>query len=415
MVSCFYACVESLISPLLGFTAVYVLVILMLVAGLDAVTSIILAAIVYGLLVLGPIGIVEVTVSTLTKSSSLNTISAFILALFLAGVLREHGVLSRITGLFESLSCLAAALGIPALIGLIPMSGGALVSAMMLKETYFEKMKVSSRTASFLNFWFRHIWVTVWPLYLAFLLTAYAFGLETHRLLSFSYPIFIGSLTGGVITALSILAKEGYKGGGECKGTGGLRGALDLWPFLLLVILVLGLKIKVSLALLATDILVLAVYRPRRSAVVKALKFAFTPRLLASVISGVAFAGYILVSGAGPALYHVFAAHGFTPLSIAFLLPFSVGLISSGEFIYAVIAMPMVAGFVATGSSASPLIVMTAFLGGYLGALLSPFHLCLVFTLEYYGSRYRDVVPLLAQAAVIAGVTALMLRVVLPA
>ncbi len=404
-----------MLDPLLGFAAVYVLVIVTLVAGLDAVRSIILAAIVYGLLVLGPIGIVEVTYETLAKASSLNTISAFILALFLAGVLREHGVLRRITGLFEGLSCLAAALGIPALIGLIPMSGGALVSAMMLKDTYFGKMGVSPRTASFLNFWFRHIWVTVWPLYLPFLLTAYAFGLETHQLLRISYPIFLGALLAGLVSGYLELRREGYREEGCSDADKGLKGALDLWPFLLLFILVFMAKLKVALALLATDALVLLVYRPSLEAVRRALGFALTPKLLASVVSGVAFAGYVLVSDAGKALYHALSAHGLGPGILAFLLPFSVGLISSGEFVYAVIAMPMVAGFAATGSHASPLIVMTAFLGGYLGAMLSPFHLCLVFTLDYYGSRYKEVVPVLVRTTVLAGTMALALRMLLPA
>jgi hypothetical protein len=46
--------------------------------------------------------------------------------------------------------------------------------------------------------------------------------------------------------------------------------------------------------------------------------------------------------------------------------------------------------------------------------MLSPYHLCLVFTLEYYGSKYKEVLPLLLPAAALTGVTALVLRVLLP-
>jgi len=58
----------------------------------------------------------------------------------------------------------------PALIGLLPMPGGAVFSAPMVKELSIGS-KLSEAQLSFINYWFRHIWEYWWPLYPGILLT----------------------------------------------------------------------------------------------------------------------------------------------------------------------------------------------------------------------------------------------------
>jgi len=58
----------------------------------------------------------------------------------------------------------------PALIGLLPMPGGAVFSAPMVKELG-GGLKLSEAQLSFVNYWFRHIWEYWWPLYPGILLT----------------------------------------------------------------------------------------------------------------------------------------------------------------------------------------------------------------------------------------------------
>jgi integral membrane protein (TIGR00529 family) len=59
----------------------------------------------------------------------------------------------------------------PALIGLLPMPGGAVFSAPMVKELGM-RSKLSDAQLSFVNYWFRHIWENWWPLYPGILLAA---------------------------------------------------------------------------------------------------------------------------------------------------------------------------------------------------------------------------------------------------
>jgi len=52
----------------------------------------------------------------------------------------------------------------PALIGLLPMPGGAIFSAPMVQKAA-EELDVSPRDQTLINYWFRHIWELAWPLY----------------------------------------------------------------------------------------------------------------------------------------------------------------------------------------------------------------------------------------------------------
>src|SRR4030042_5993442 len=56
---------------------------------------------------------------------------------------------------------------LPAMIGLMPMMGGALVSAPMVVEGS-DELKLSPERKTFINYWFRHVWEYVMPTYTAF-------------------------------------------------------------------------------------------------------------------------------------------------------------------------------------------------------------------------------------------------------
>jgi len=69
----------------------------------------------------------------------------------------------------------------PALIGLLPMPGGAVFSAPMIRNASAQ-MNLSDRERVVLNYWFRHIWELCWPLYPGFLLASSLSGFPLHTL-----------------------------------------------------------------------------------------------------------------------------------------------------------------------------------------------------------------------------------------
>jgi uncharacterized protein len=100
----------------------------------------------------------------LPKTLSLAIITA--LLLWLSGLMRASGQFEEIVSLARALlrrpGLTMAAL--PALVGLLPMPGGALFSAPMVQSAAGEH-RVPGSALSAINYWYRHIWEHWWPLY----------------------------------------------------------------------------------------------------------------------------------------------------------------------------------------------------------------------------------------------------------
>ena len=65
----------------------------------------------------------------------------------------------------------------PALVGFLPMPGGALFSCPMLEEAA-HGMSLSPARKALINYWFRHIWEVSWPLYPGYILASSLLGIS---------------------------------------------------------------------------------------------------------------------------------------------------------------------------------------------------------------------------------------------
>ncbi|MFW5731418.1 MAG: DUF401 family protein, partial [Desulfonatronovibrionaceae bacterium] len=75
----------------------------------------------------------------------------------------------------------------PALIGLLPMPGGAVFSAPMVNSAAAGQ-NISPIQKILINYWFRHVWELVWPLYPGLILAAHLSGIPLITLLAFTWP-----------------------------------------------------------------------------------------------------------------------------------------------------------------------------------------------------------------------------------
>ena len=69
---------------------------------------------------------------------------------------------------------------LPAMIGLVPIVGGALVSAPMVVEGS-DELGLSPERRTFVNYWFRHLWEYVVPTYPGLILAATMLGMPVRR------------------------------------------------------------------------------------------------------------------------------------------------------------------------------------------------------------------------------------------
>ena len=87
-------------------------------------------------------------------------LGSFIAILLFSNLLKETGRIDRILHGFRHLlgDIRAVVALLPAIIGLMPIAGGALVSAPMVVPGCDELNLSPERWRTFINYWFRHVW-----------------------------------------------------------------------------------------------------------------------------------------------------------------------------------------------------------------------------------------------------------------
>jgi len=83
-----------------------------------------------------------------------------------------------------------------ALIGLLPMPGGALFSAPLVGEA-LSKINASPEHKTALNYWFRHIWEYWWPMYPGVILAIALLNTQTWLYMVFGFPLTLLSVAAG--------------------------------------------------------------------------------------------------------------------------------------------------------------------------------------------------------------------------
>ncbi len=304
-------------------------------------------------------------------------------SMLLAGILREKGILDLMVDSAGSVGCRFSLVAVPAMIGLMPMPGGALVSAIAMKRRYFEDARISRAWATYLNYWFRHVWVPSWPLFQSLLITAAVFTVKPTLIASHTWPATLAAIIAGLAVSAPLLSRLSCP---RIRG-GGARGLLlSLSPFILIAVLAFGLKVNLLYSLIATVALVAAVLRPSREQWRRALSLAANPRIHVVILEALLFKNILILTGAPQALMNTLQSSPLPLAAVVYLIPFVLGLSAGGETFFAATAMPLLAGIIASGGDINWRLLLLAYTGGYLGVMASPVHLCIALTAEYYES-----------------------------
>ncbi len=95
---------------------------------------------------------------------------------------------------------------LPAIIGFLPMPGGAIFSAPMVDDCDQEQI-IDPIIKTKINYWFRHIWEYWWPLYPGVLLAIEISGLTTWQFMLIQLPFCLFSILCGYIFLLRKIDK----------------------------------------------------------------------------------------------------------------------------------------------------------------------------------------------------------------
>jgi len=293
----------------------------------------------------------------------------------------------------------------PALIGLLPMPGGAIFSAPMVKELG-NKSGLRPDQLSFINYWYRHIWEYWWPLYPGILLSVTLAEIDIWTIVVIMFPFTIAAVSAGSFSIRRIdLASAAEK---KDTNRSVLPFLKDLIPILMVIIVGLGAGVVLShlfpglyiakeVGLIISLVLsVLYVWFRNNMNGNGIRKVIIDPHLLKMfymVLAILVFKGMLENSHAVEAISGEFAEFSVPLILITFALPFIVGGVTGITLAFVGSTFPIIIPLVHSMGESQYLTayVMLALVSGFVGVLLSPLHLCLMLSNQYFNASLRRV------------------------
>jgi integral membrane protein (TIGR00529 family) len=382
-------------ADLLKISLVFALILLLLRKKLNIGLVMLIAASVLFLLYQMPFILIWKT----CKGAALNDVTIkLILALtfirIFEMILREHAVLtqmmSAVKAIFRNRKLVIVSM--PFLIGLIPSVGGAYFSAPMVAETTSDT-KMSPEEKGFINYWFRHPWEYILPLYPGILLASAVSKIALHTLITvnLAYAALI-LITGFVFSMHNI------KGVVKVEERLSKKGLWSFVPIITVLLLVVIFHIELHYALLAVVIFLLLFYRYNLKSTLTALKHGFSIDVIILILGVMLFKETMENSGAVKNLSQFFIKEGISVFPILFLLPFLTGLLTGLTVGFVGSTFPLIISIAGNTSIGA---ISFAFASGFLGVLLSPIHICLILTREYFKADLWGIYKMMIPAGII--------------
>ncbi|MBU4317429.1 MAG: DUF401 family protein [Proteobacteria bacterium] len=394
------------IPAILRMAIVFVLVLYAIRKNLSLGNAFMLGALFMSLLFAMPVAVTVKTVFlaiVYPKTLSLAVVVSLILVL--SSSMEVTGRMQRMLSGFRGLvkSPKLNLIIFPAMIGLLPMPGGAVFSAPMVKEMAVDSGLTSDRL-SFINYWFRHIWEYWWPMYPGVLLATFMADINLAVFVVMMFPLTLSAV---------------YLGGFSIKGiqpvemSGGKRPPLK--PFLLalipiLIVIVLGLSLGLLLShffpkmdiskeaglIISLCIAISWIWLEDNLPVSKRKAIVFNKKLLNMIYMIIAILVFKEILEAGGAVEHISRELVFLKIPlvlIAAILPFIVGLFTGITIAFVGSTFPILITLIhAQGETAyMPAYIMAGLVSGFSGVLLSPLHLCLLLSNEYFETSLKHV------------------------
>ncbi len=322
-----------------------------------------------------PSSLLLVVRNALTAGITIKLLVALTFIRIFEFILRDKAILARMMesmkGLFRNKK--AVVISMPLLIGMLPSVGGAYFSAPMVEEATRD-LSITPEEKTFANYWFRHPWEFILPLYPGIILASVltSIPVRTFILLNLSYAV--------TMFVVGLIGLKGIKGSYGRSESVSRRG---LWSFLPIVIL-LGLviiwrmELHAALVILVLALMVYFRYPPRKAA--EALRYGFSRDVVVLILGVMFFKEALEVSGAVGNISRSFSENHIPMMPILFLLPFLTGVLTGITVGFVGSTFPLIMSL--TGSD--PHSFTLAFASGFIGVLLSPVHVCLILTREYF-------------------------------
>lgn len=355
----------------------------------------------------------EIPTIILKTTTDLLTISV-VLATFgimlLSQLYKETGFINRLS---ESLSRIiknskVVLSVLPAIIGFLPVAGGALMSAPLV-DSEAEKLKLKPEKKAYVNLWFRHTIFPVYPLNQVLITTAAITGTTVASLILRQIPVVTVMVVIGYLIGFWKVSNPKNKENinTESKLNSDSKDFFIAFSPILTTIIVaisLGLVgldlskqgLDVLIAIFIGIIVLIPISKLNIQVFVKPLKnWGIYGVTLA--VYGAFLLGNVMKAAGISKIFEMFATSGNIDSTLLLtVIPAVLGVLTASALGGVSISVPILSGIIAL----SPNISTTAsliYMSSYMGYVIAPTHLCFAFTADYFkcslGKVYKYVIP----------------------
>ncbi|MGY4707314.1 DUF401 family protein [Candidatus Bipolaricaulota sp. J31] len=291
---------------------------------------------------------------------------------------------------------------VPALFGLLPMPGGALLSAPFLERVGGPPPELRAA----INVWFRHTLLLVYPISSSLIAAARLAGMDVWQVIPYQVPGSALAVAVGYLVLLRRVSPDRFRPNPTLGKALAPLGAILVAP---LLDLLLKRTVPLPAPELATVVgvgasLFLAGRGMSRGAWVEGIRRGRPWRFGLIVLGMFSYLGVFRASGVGTLVVDL----PLPPQALAVGAGFALGFLTGRIQAPVSILIPV---YLAKFGTLGPWAFALAYFAVYLGYLISPVHPCLVVSVEYAGTTLgktvRELLLPAALALVVVGVVSL--------
>ena len=320
------------------------------------------------------------------------------LVIWLSSQMAKAGVMGDLVKTIKARISVKGSIAVlPAIIGLLPMPGGAIFSAPLVDDCD-EDSRIDPVLKTKINYWFRHIWEYTWPLYPGLILTSDISGLEIWQLFLLGLPMTTAAAAAGYFFLLRKVENrpmiEKHHTKGLLKLVSPIIVVVVVYVFVLLVFPIISETSKyipMSIGLLSAIIL-LQIERPIPVSDWKKIIISKKPLLMVLIVVLVRIYGAFIEARLPDGVLLMdqmrmeLDSLGIPIITLIMIIPFVSGLTTGITVGFAGASIPIAISLLGTDPALYQILstVSLAFSFGFMGVMMSPVHICLIVTNEHF-------------------------------
>jgi hypothetical protein len=325
---------------------------------------------------------------------------------FLSQLYNETGEIKRLS---ESLSKIVKNSKIissllPAVIGFLPVAGGALMSAPIV-DAETEKLKLTPEKKTYVNLWFRHTIFPVYPISQLLITTAALTNVPMFLIILRQIPVVIVMVIVGYSVAFwkvsNVKSPENHKESGLILNLKNFF--ISFSPILATIVVVIALGsvgfnlskqgFDVFIATLIGILILIIISKANSKVLAKPLKNRGIYGITFAVYGAFLLRNVIKAAEVSEVFNTIITNGNVNIVALLTIIPGILGFLTGSPLAGVSISVSIMEGVVHFLPSVASLIYMSA----YLGYVIAPTHLCFTFTAEYFkcslGKAYKYVIP----------------------